>query len=179
MIIDFPSVRQSTGFTCGPSALQTVLCYYGIDVREDKLKERLGATPKAGCSPEDIVRVAKTYKLKAFQKEELDSDYLVSCISKKVPVIIDLQAWCPRDDVDYSQTKEQGHYVVAIGFTPDKIIFSDSSSFYKVFLTTNDLFRRWHDQGTDTDEDSKTQRLGIIIWGKKPVYSSKIIKPMG
>lgn len=35
VLIDFPEVRQSTNYTCGVSALQALLYYYGISYRED------------------------------------------------------------------------------------------------------------------------------------------------
>ncbi|RPI99790.1 MAG: hypothetical protein EHM31_09480, partial [Candidatus Aminicenantes bacterium] len=36
-----PDVRQSTGYTCGASALQAILAYWGTEEREDRLAARL------------------------------------------------------------------------------------------------------------------------------------------
>lgn len=37
MIIDLPGGRQTFDFDCGAKALQLVMAYYGVDVREDVL----------------------------------------------------------------------------------------------------------------------------------------------
>jgi predicted double-glycine peptidase len=37
-----PEVRQHTDYACGAAALQSILAYYGIDVRQDTLMEKLG-----------------------------------------------------------------------------------------------------------------------------------------
>jgi predicted double-glycine peptidase len=38
-LLNLPDVRQSKTYTCGPSSLQAVLMYYGIEKREDILAE--------------------------------------------------------------------------------------------------------------------------------------------
>jgi predicted double-glycine peptidase len=38
-LLNLPDVRQSKSYTCGPSSLQAVLMYYGIEKREDILAE--------------------------------------------------------------------------------------------------------------------------------------------
>jgi len=40
-MIDLPTGRQTYDFDCGAKALQIVMAYYGIDVREDELMEEL------------------------------------------------------------------------------------------------------------------------------------------
>ena len=41
-MIDLHIGRQTYDFDCGAKALQTVMAYYGVDVREDELMETLG-----------------------------------------------------------------------------------------------------------------------------------------
>src|ERR1019366_1420567 len=55
-----PDGRQSTEFSCGASALQAVLGYYGVDVREATLMGKLHSLPQEGTRPEAIERVART-----------------------------------------------------------------------------------------------------------------------
>lgn len=52
--------RQSTEYSCGASALQTVLKYWGLELDEAELMQRLKTNPEVGTYPEDIVRVAKS-----------------------------------------------------------------------------------------------------------------------
>ena len=40
-MIDLPTGRQTYDFDCGAKALQIVMAYYGIDVRENELMEEL------------------------------------------------------------------------------------------------------------------------------------------
>ena len=40
-MMDLPTGRQTYDFDCGAKALQIVMAYYGIDVREDELMEEL------------------------------------------------------------------------------------------------------------------------------------------
>jgi predicted double-glycine peptidase len=40
-MIDLPGGRQTFDFDCGAKALQLVMAYYGLDVREDELMEEL------------------------------------------------------------------------------------------------------------------------------------------
>lgn len=47
-LINLPDVRQATDYTCGPSALQSVLMFYGEEVREDKLADKTDADPDKG-----------------------------------------------------------------------------------------------------------------------------------
>jgi len=51
--------RQVTECSCGASALQSVLSYWGRDVDETELMKLLHTTPEAGTYPEDIVAGAR------------------------------------------------------------------------------------------------------------------------
>ena len=51
--------RQTTEYSCGACALQSVLGYWGREIDEAELMQRLGTTPEAGTNPEEIVRVAR------------------------------------------------------------------------------------------------------------------------
>ena len=42
VLLAMPEVRQHTDYACGAAALQSILAYYGIDVRQDTLMEKLG-----------------------------------------------------------------------------------------------------------------------------------------
>ena len=39
-MINLPIGRQTFDFDCGAKALQIVMAYYGVDIREDKLMEK-------------------------------------------------------------------------------------------------------------------------------------------
>jgi predicted double-glycine peptidase len=66
--------RQVTEYSCGASALQSVLSYWGRDVDEEELMKLLHTTSEAGTYPEDIVRGARALGFEAQAKENLTLD---------------------------------------------------------------------------------------------------------
>jgi hypothetical protein len=94
--------RQSTEYSCGASALQTVLSYWGWDVDEAELMQLLHTTPETGTYPEDIVRVARALRFDAEIKENLTLEEIEQATAVGNPVIILGQAWQSRKDSDQS-----------------------------------------------------------------------------
>ncbi len=70
------ATRQSTEYSCGASALQSVLSYWGKDVDEEDLMKLLKTTPETGTYPEDIIRVARELGFEAELRENLSIDDL-------------------------------------------------------------------------------------------------------
>ena len=172
-ILDFPNLRQSTIDTCSCVCAQLCLVYYGIDQREDQIRMAMGVEYNPlEVRPEKIVTVLESFGLKALYSKLTLSALKVE-IDHGIPVILNLQAWAYEKKADYSKDLN-GHYVVAIGYDDKRVIFSDPSSFYNVSLSYRELEKRWHD-GTPTDWDYS--KMGIVVTGKKPKYSSgKIIR---
>ena len=63
--------RQTTEYSCGASALQAVMSYWGKDVDEEELMRLLGTTPEEGTYPEELVRVARSQGFEAELKDNL------------------------------------------------------------------------------------------------------------
>ena len=165
-----PDLRQMTTYTCGVSALQTILFYYGIDTREADLARKLKNT-SSGTEVKHIVRVAKEYGLKANAKQMTAAD-LKNYIKQNIPVIIAIQAWADKN-TNYEKDYDDGHYVVAIGYTPESFIFEDPSTIGRGFIPYSELEKRWHDVGSD---NKKVEHLGIAIYGKKPKFNMNILE---
>jgi predicted double-glycine peptidase len=167
-----PDVRQSTGYTCGAAALQAVLAYWGRPEREDRLAVRLHSTPEAGTHPLDIVRVAREFGLTAELREGLDLPDLEAALVSGTPVIVDLQAWRERDDLPWTETWDDGHYMVLIGMDAEKLYFEDPSLLgRRGFIPRAEFVDRWHDYEGDPPldpSDRKYVRMAIFIRGVKP-----------
>ena len=58
------STRQSTEYSCGASALQAVLSYWGKDVEEQEVMQLLHTSPETGTYVGDIARVARAFRPK-------------------------------------------------------------------------------------------------------------------
>ena len=165
-----PKLRQTYPFDCGAKALQSVLAYYGVFLREDKIM-KIAKTNKNGTEVKGIIEVLKINHLK-YIKKKMSVDDLNKYISKEIPVILVLQAWTDSKNVDWKNDWDDGHYVVAVGFMKNKILFEDPSSFLLTYLTTKELEDRWHDVSL---HGKRYYNLGIAVIGKKRFNQNKII----
>jgi predicted double-glycine peptidase len=141
-----PDVRQSSDYTCGAAALQAVLAYWGTTEREDRLAARLNSTPEAGVNPLGIVRVAREFGLSADLREGLDLADLEAALASGTTAIVDLQAWRDRTDIPWSETWEDGHYMVLLGMDAKDLYFEDPSLLgSRGTIPRSEFVDRWHD----------------------------------
>jgi hypothetical protein len=89
-------------------------------VRQDSLIRQLGTNEADGTRYWEIVRVAKEYGLEPTIVSGFTIAGLIAEINKRVPVLIVVQAWIekgdPRDIASWLARKDDGHYLVAIGY---------------------------------------------------------------
>jgi len=173
-IINLPQLRQTYNFDCGAKALQSILSYYGIEVREDEII-KIAKTNKNGTSIQGIKKVVNKYGLK-MKANKMNIDTLKNYINDRVPILIAIQAWTNKQKINWSDNWSDGHWVVVIGYIKEKIIFEDPSSIYKTYLKQNELLERWHDIDTN---GKKYLNFGIAIFGEKPVFKRDRIIHMG
>jgi predicted double-glycine peptidase len=160
-----PDVRQSTGYTCGPAALQAVLAYYGIAVREDELSAAMGASSENGTTPEAIVSAARAHGLDAELRENLSVDDLRAELDANRPVIVEMQAWTDSPHVDWASDWDDGHYAVLVAFEGDELVFEDPSVLgSRAQLPRREFETRWH----DIDFGRRHVHAAIVLRGKSP-----------
>ncbi len=167
--LDFPQVRQTYGWDCGAKVLQAVLTYYGIEIREEFLIKYAKSNSKEGTSIPNMIHTLKKFKLKLDARKLTIKD-LKDYIDRKIPIIILLQAW-NSGNMDYTNDFHDGHWVVAMGYDKNKILFEDPYSFERTFLKNKEFEERWH--GKEGRE--KILNYGIAVFGKKQIYNSKKI----
>jgi predicted double-glycine peptidase len=167
-----PDVRQSTGYSCGAAALQAVLAHWGISEREDRLIARLHSTPQQGTHPDDIARGAREFGLEAELREGLGLDDLEAAVKKGVSVIVDLQAWREKEDRPWTETWDDGHYMVLLGMDDRNLYFEDPSLLgSRGFIPRREFLDRWHDYEGDPPLDAKDRKyvhMAILIRGVRP-----------
>lgn len=173
--LNFPELRQMSNFSCGASALQSILQYYGIEKREDDLAKEVNATEYYGTHLEDIKRVAEYYGLVCDVLFDMTIEKLKENLDKGIPVMISLQAYKADSKIDWPDRWDDGHFVVAIGYDNEKVIFEDPSVTCRTFLGNDELMDRWHDVD---DNGNQRQGIGIVIYGLDPVYDIHAIKHM-
>ncbi|NTV81380.1 MAG: hypothetical protein HGA24_08160 [Candidatus Aminicenantes bacterium] len=171
-----PDVRQSTGYTCGAAALQAVLAYWGTSEREDRLAARLRSTPETGTHPLDIVRVAGEFGLSAELHEGLALADLEAALAAGTTVIVDLQAWRDRTEVPWTETWDDGHYMVLLGMDLENLYFEDPSLLgARGVIPRDEFLDRWHDYEGESPFDATDRayvRMAMFIRGDRPARVS-------
>ena len=158
-LIRVPLARQATDYTCGVAALQSVLGYFGEEVREDALAKQLHSNSKDGTGFAEIVKFARKHGYTVTTTTAMTIDALKKQLDARHPVIMLIQAW-PERKVNYKTDWDDGHYVVAVGYDRSNLFFMDPSTLGNyTFIPERELLDRWH----DTDSKMKLQHFGMII----------------
>ncbi|MFA5397690.1 MAG: C39 family peptidase [Methanogenium sp.] len=164
-ILEFPELRQTFAFDCGASAVQSVLAYYGYNVRESEIMKMAGTTEKDGTSIISIRKVLSKYNLTSTITDNMTIKDLIHNVDNGYPTMIAVQAYS-ETDTDYSGWDE-GHWVLCIGYNNEEMFFEDPSDIMRTTLSYEELNRRWHDIDTD---GTKLEHFGITIIGT-PKYN--------
>ena len=166
-VIDLHIMRQTFDYDCGVKALQTVMAYYGVDIREDTLIEELGADDD-GTSVEKVIAVARSQGFHVEVKEHLTLEELKQYIKNGHPVIVLLQAWAERYMTlkAWKEDYDDGHYAIVIGYKKGVLIFEDPSSFRRTWLRESEFLIRWHD--IDSHTNHIYNQFGMVLLGKEP-----------
>ncbi len=166
-MIDLPSGRQTFDFDCGAKALQLVMAYYGIDIREDELIKNIQCN-KDGTSVKKMISFAKTHGFEVIADRGFSVDQIREFVDQNRPVIVLVQAWAERYMTleDWRNDKDDGHYVIVIGHSGPIMIFEDPGSFRKTWLTEEEFNARWHDVDLETGE--LLEHFALILMGKLP-----------
>jgi len=170
-LLPVPLISQARPWSCGAAALMATLVYFGVfDDAESVLDGDLRVNPEDGTSVASIVREARRFGLKAAARTELTLDDLGRELSRGVIVIAAIQAW-PTDKIaDWRTDWEDGHYVVVVGLSNDRVYVMDPSvrTGY-AYLDRREFLARWHDYDVDAGRRVVWNRLGIVIEGGRPI----------
>jgi len=170
-----PLARQATDYTCGVAALQSVLGYYGEDIRQDVLASAMGSNEQDGTRYLRMVEYAqgKGYTVQVNQNMTVES--LKGFIDQKLPVIVLIQAW-PDAPVDWATDYDDGHYVVAVGYDQNFMYFMDPSTLGNfTYIPVDEFVQRWHDKDGD---GSILTRFGMIVSKGAPSYDPQKLLPL-
>ncbi len=167
-MINIPGGIQAFDFDCGVKALQLVMAYYGVEVREDVLIDEL-KSDNNGTSIENMIGVAKKYGFEVIAQRGVSLETVKQYIEKGIPVIVLLQAWAERYMTleDWKTDYDDGHYAIVIGYKDNIVVFEDPSSFRRTWLTEEEYLARWHDVDPKTGE--KYEQFAIVLLGKEPI----------
>jgi predicted double-glycine peptidase len=171
-----PLFRQSTGYSCGASALQAVLYYWRVyGGQESKLYPTLGTTPERGTPPEGLVAGAKAFGLSARMQEGTELADLRRALAAGETVILNLQAWsnASAQATPWKDRWEDGHYVVLVAMDEAHLYVMDpSTGAGYAYLPIPEFLDRWHDWTTVEGQRREYRGLAIFIKGKTPLAAS-------
>jgi len=172
--------RQSANYSCGATALQAVLSYWGIDIEEGELMRLLNTNPDYGTDENDIVRVARQMGFVAEIRDNLTLEDLEKSIREKVPVIVDCQSWrgSAYSNQSWADDWYDGHYMVVIGIDESNVYLEDPYTLgSRGFIPRQEFLDRWHNPGGSAPlYNEKQYHLGIFIRGDKPSPSRQFIR---
>ncbi|HYH23505.1 MAG TPA: C39 family peptidase [Azospirillum sp.] len=164
-----PDVRQMAEDGAGAAVLQAVLAYHGLDVRQDVLYQRLTARGGSAMDYKQVVRVAVEYGLRVSHLIKMSEQQLREHIDRRVPVIVAVQAWVegapPRAITDWARWRDDGHYLVAVGYDDMAFYFEDPAMFGIGSIRRDQMPFRWHDYDK---QGNRLEHLGIMIDGPSP-----------
>lgn len=165
--IDLPNTSQLRGYTCGPSALMSVLAFHGVGPEHERELAIAMGIDRTGADPRHVVRALRRYGLAFEEFRPMATTQLTACLDRSRPVMITLQAWGGRANAGYAKRRDSGHWIVAIGHDSEGVYFEDPYLYRtRGFLTFDELAERWHDvEGT---RRRPLDRYGIAIWRDAP-----------
>jgi predicted double-glycine peptidase len=173
-LIPVPMTRQSTEYTCGAAAFQSVLGYWGEEHREDELAKLLKCGPVHGTSYRNIADFAKQHGYSVGINKSMTLPQLFAEIDLKRPVIVLIQAW-PEKKVDFAKDWNDGHYVVAVGYDGQNVYFMDPSTLGNyTYIPRSQFLQRWH----DTDGKERLVHFGMTVSKSKSTYNAHAVKPL-
>jgi predicted double-glycine peptidase len=170
--IAVPDVSQQTGYSCGPSSLESIAKFYGVGSEDEREFIRgLRMDPRVGSHAHQIRRLAKSYGLRAREYKRMSPAQLRQELRWRHPVLLAIQAFGRARqgaDVhvngrfDYGTDWNHGHWVVAIGYDRDGFFFEDSLiQARRGWLPSEELVSRWHDTGPRGRHQSF---YGLAVW---------------
>lgn len=177
-LIRVPLVRQGTDYTCGISALQAILAYYGDETREDVLAKALGAKPEEGTSYKEIAAEARARGFDVAIEKNSTIESLETWLRAGKPVICLIQAWKSDEKTDpkvYSTDFDDGHYVVAVGFDERNIYFMDPSTLGNyTYIERQEFLDRWHDR----DSGETLHNFAMPVYRSRVRYNPEVALPL-
>jgi predicted double-glycine peptidase len=165
-----PDTSQQTDYSCGASSLQAVCKFYGIGPQDEwQYVDALHMDPRVGSHPFQIKRLARRLGLTIKEYSPMTLGQLRRELDRRHPVMLMIQAWGEEERngrtrwrKTYDGVWEDGHWVIAIGYDEDGVIFEDPSlQAVRGFLDYDELIRRWRDTGP---HGRHIIQYGLAVW---------------
>lgn len=120
ILLDVKSYQQTTEYTCGPSAVISLLNYLGMQGDEMTIATEMGTSSSTGTTPEQMTGWLNNHGFNASWNENGSLELLRENLKNNIPTLVEWSDW-------------GGHWVLVIGYDTrdtedtmdDVIIFAD------------------------------------------------------
>lgn len=165
--------RQVTEYSCGASALRSVLSYWGKEIDEHELMKLMGTTEEEGTYPEKMVNAARALGFDVQARQDLTLDEVQKFTAEGHPMIALGQVWRSQSMAAAKAVEEEwdaGHYIVVLGVDEQNVYFQDPyARNCKAFVPRKMFEDHWHQvMGGDLKRNPKLYHVGIFVRGKQP-----------
>jgi len=170
-----PLSEQTTNYSCGAAAMQSVLGYYGHDYTEAALIKELGTDAAKGTDHHRMTELATKLGLRAELRTGLQPSDLAAAINRGQPAIVEAQAWldAAQQGKPWADLWDSGHYMVVIGIDDKNVYFADPSAGRKHgFIPLEEFVQRWH----DLDWNNKKLTHTAILFDGEPRPAAQWVK---
>jgi hypothetical protein len=159
-----PDVRQKTLYSCGPSSLEAVLEYYGVECTEAELIAESETDPEIGAEIDRLAEVARRRGLETWLAENFAIEDLEREVRAGHPVIVLTQSWRTNPQTPWRQDWDDGHYLVVIGIDPWFVYVEDPSlEDARGFIPREEFLDRWHCWNM---EGERAFRQALVVRGR-------------
>jgi predicted double-glycine peptidase len=176
--VPVPDIAHLMDSSSGLSALMVVCRYYGVGPEDEQQYLRDLSLDTPWSDPERLVDAARGYGLCVDVRCPMSDSDLRGFLDARKPVVVLVQAWGEEDDETprpgYQDVWEDDHWLVAIGYDRDGVIFEDPSlQGLRGYLSYTQLDERWHSWGRNQEP---IRRFGSAMWtalGEGPAYLTR------
>jgi predicted double-glycine peptidase len=152
--LTLPALRQSEHYSCGATALQMIMAYYGQNIREQDIIDKLGVQKESGVKLSIIQKVAEELGFITGRKT-IKLEQLVDNIYNEIPQIIAIK----------KKEKDYHHFVIPVGTYDKGIIVRDPAKIEYGYIPLEEFKQRCY------GNDGKFLSLSLKL-DKNPEYSN-------
>lgn len=154
ILINLPDSRQSEPYSCGATALQMIMAYYGMNVREQDIIDKMDIKEGSGVKMSNIKKIANEYKFETKQ-DELTMPDILKNLDKKIPTITAIK----------KKENDEFHFVIIVGKYNNGLILRDPAKFTYGFISFKELNKRGF-------RSKNNNFVGLMIFkNSKPKFS--------
>jgi len=156
--IPVPLLKQNK-MTCGPTALRMVISYFGKQVSEEEILQKIGGIKKFGVRTIKLADFAKSLGFKTYcysynkklskGKAEIKKPSkfdILKFLKKKIPVILSVRSFILFN----KKPSNNGHFIIITKYEKGEFYYNDPNDGKKHKIKEADLLFAWYNHILDS-----------------------------